>query len=73
MVVPLIDEPLRLECPSRELLQVDAVEFVPVALFAFWGKFLPSAPALLFGKLINPSSNFDMIPGSAGFILVNQM
>jgi hypothetical protein len=73
MVVSLVDEPLRLERPSRELLQVDVGEFVPVALFACWGKFMPSAAAPFFGELVNPSSSFDMIPGSAGFILVHRM
>jgi hypothetical protein len=64
-----------LECPSREFLQVDVAvgEVVPAPISAFAGKFVPCMLAVLPGASMKPLSNFDMIPGSAGFIIVHRI
>jgi hypothetical protein len=66
-------KPARLERPFRELRQVDVGEFASVASSTFSGKLASSKSAVLAGASVKPSSNFDMIPGSAGFMLVHRM
>jgi hypothetical protein len=59
--------------PSRELLQADVGEFVPDVISGFAGKGVPCMLAVLPGASMKPSSNRNIIPGSAGFIVVHRM